>query len=474
MRKREIVMGFALMYNKHWLKNEVLLEKETTENRIDLLNGKIAGALFWLSLPIMGTQFIEMAYNLFDTMWVGQLGNQAVTAVGVAGSFMWVGSGIAMIPQIGGQVMTGQSIGEGNMMKARRFARTAIQLMLLIMIAYSLICIVFRHQLISFFRLHDPDTAAFAASYLLIVSLGHIVMGFNYVMQGVLTAAGDSKTPFKYNASGAVLNIILDPILIFGIGPFPELGVKGAAIATVFSECVVSLMFARFIRADDYLFKDFRLLGGFEQKEAVRIVRLGAPPAIFNIGYAFISMVISRIIVTFGDAAVAIQRIGGQIESVTWMTCDGFSYAMNAFTSQNYGAENYDRVRKGFRTGTGMVTIFGVLATALLVLGAAPIFSIFIHEPDVIAGGANYLRIVGLSELFMGYELATSGAFNGLGQTKLPAAVGLILTVARIPMCYLLMPSLGINGVWWAISLSSIMKGILLNILFIYRLKKLQ
>ena len=121
-----------------------------------------------------------------------------------------------------------------------------------------------------------------------------------------------------------------------------------------------------------------------------------------------------------------------------------------------------------------MVTVFGILATALLVLGAVPIFSIFIHEPDVIAGGAGYLRIVGLSQLFMGYELATSGAFNGLGQTRLPAAVGLILTVARIPMCYLLMPVLGINGVWWAISLSSIMKGTLLNILFIYRLKKLQ
>ena len=452
----------------------MLLEKEKTENRIDLLNGKIAGALFWLSVPIMGTQFIEMAYNLFDTMWVGQIGNQAVTAVGVAGSFMWLGSGIAMIPQIGGQVMTGQSIGEGNQEKARRFAGTAIRLMLLFMIVYSLICIVFRHQLISFFRLHDPDTAAMAASYLSIVSIGHIVMGFNYVMQGILTAAGDSKTPFKYNASGAVLNIILDPVLIFGIGPFPELGVNGAAIATVFSELVVSVMFAVFVSKDDYLFEDFSLFRGFEYKEALRIIKLGAPPAIFNIGYAFISMVISRIIVTFGDAAVAIQRIGGQIESVTWMTCEGFSYAMNAFTAQNYGAENYERVKKGFKTGTAMVTVYGVLATALLVLGAAPIFSIFIHEPDVIAGGANYLRIVGLSQLFMGYELATSGAFNGLGQTKLPAAVGLILTVARIPMCYLLMPVLGINGVWWAISLSSILKGTLLNILFIYKLKKLQ
>ena len=450
------------------------MQQNGAENRIDLLNGNIAGALFRLSLPIMGTQFITMAYNLFDTMWVGQIGNQAVTAVGVAGSFMWVGSGFAMIPQIGGQVMTGQSIGEGDLPKARRFAREAIQLVLLFMAIYAFLCVVFRRQLISFFRLHDPDTAAAAAAYLAIVSVGSIVMGFNIVMEGILTAAGDSKTPFKYNASGAILNIILDPFLIFGIGPFPRLGVMGAGIATVFSEAVVALMFAGFIRRDGYLFEGFSLSGNIEKKEAARIIKLGAPPAIFNIGYAFISMVISRIIVTFGDAAVAIQRIGGQIESVTWMTAEGFSYAMSAFTSQNYGAGNYGRVRKGFNTGTAMMTIYGLAVTALLVLGAAPIFGIFIHEPDVIAGGADYLRIVGLSQLFMSYELATSGAFNGLGQTKLPAAVGLTLTVARIPACYLLMPLLGINGVWWAISLSSILKGTILNLLFLYRLKKLQ
>ena len=449
------------------------MDNEASGNRIDLLNGNIANALFRLSLPIMGTQFIEMAYNLFDTMWVGQVGNQAVTAVGVAGSFMWLGSGIAMIPQLGGQVMTGQSIGEGDLPKARRFAETAIRLMFLMMLVCALLCIVFRHALIAFFHLHDPGTAALAATYLSIVAPGFIVMGFNYVMQGILTAAGDSKTPFKYNASGAVLNILLDPILIVGIGPFPALGVIGAAIATVFSECVVALMFARFVKTDDYLFEGFRLIGKVERKEALRIISLGAPPAIFNICYAFVSMLISRIIVTFGDAAVAIQRVGGQIESVTWMTAEGFSYSMNAFTSQNYGAANYDRVRKGFKTGTAMVTVFGVAATALLVLGAVPIFSIFLHEPDVIAGGANYLRIVGLSELFMSYELATTGAFNGLGQTKLPAAIGLILTVARIPMCYLLMPLMGINGVWWAMTISSILKGSLLNILFCIRLRRM-
>ena len=449
------------------------MEHDGSDKRIDLLNGRIAGALFRLSLPIMGSQFANMAYNLFDTMWVGQLGQQAVTAVGAAGTFMWIGSGIAMIPQVGGQVMVGQSIGEDDLDKARRYAKAALRLMLISMTVYAFICIVFRHPLISFYRLHDPDTAAASAKYLAIVSASDVFMGLNIVMEGLLAATGDSKTAFKYNLTGVIMNIVLDPLIIFGIGPFPALGVNGAGIATISSEFVVSALFALCIMRDGYLFKDFSLTGGSTGREMLHVAKLGAPPAIFNIGYAFINMVISRMIVTFGDAAIAVQRIGGQIESVTWMTCDGFAYSMSAYTSQNYGAGNYDRVRKGFSVGTAMVTGFGLIATALLVLGAGPLFSLFIREPAVIAGGVSYLHIVGLSQLFMGYELSTTGAFNGIGQTKLPAAIGLVLTAARIPACYLLMPYLGINGVWWAISISSILKGTVLNILYLYKLKKL-
>lgn len=456
------------------VKKEVLVENEKVSNRIDLLNGSIAGALFWLSLPIMGSQFANLAYTLIDTMWVGRLGNQAVTAVGAAGTFLWIGSGFAMIPQIGGQVMAGQSIGEGDMDKARRYSKAAVMLMVAGMAVYGLACIVFRHPLIAFYRLHDPETAAMSAAYLAIISVCNVFMGFNLVMEGLLAATGDSKTSLKYNLVGTVFNIVLDPLIIFGIGPFPALGVNGAGIATLLSEIIVSALFALNVAHDDYLFADFSIFGKIGKNEVLHIVKLGTPPAIFNIVYAFVSMVISRIIVTFGDAAIAVQRIGGQIESLTWMTGEGFSYSMSAFTSQNYGAGNYDRVRKGFNTGTAMMTVFGIAVTALLVLGAVPVFSIFIKEPDMIADGATYLRIVGLSELFMSYELATTGAFNGLGQTKLPAAIGFVLTAARIPMCYLLMPLMGINGVWWAMTISSVLKGVILNALFIYRLKKLK
>lgn len=444
------------------------MEQKQSGRRIDLLNGSIAGGLFWLAVPIMGTQFIQMAYNLFDTMWVGQIGAGAVTAVGTAGSFMWIGEGISMIPQIGGQIMAGQSIGEDEMGKARRYALEAIQLVIAMMLIYALISIVFSHQLISFFNLHDTETVKLSESYLRAVSTGHAVMGFNFVMQGLLTATGDSKTSFKYNATGLALNIVLDPFLIFGIGPFPEWGVIGAAVATVFSECVVSVLLIRFIIRDDYLFSGFDIRSRFQRAEMLHIIRLGAPPALFNVFFAFASMIISRIIVVYGDAAIAIQKIGGQIESVSWMSSDGFAYAMNSFTAQNYGAGQTDRVRRGFATGMTMMTVYGLFASALLILGAAPIFDIFLNEPDIIAGGAEYLRIAGLSQIFICYEIVTTGAFSGLGKTTLPAVISTILTVSRIPLSLILAPVLGgLTCIWWIMTVTSIVKGVLL--IFLYR-----
>lgn len=439
------------------------IKKKRDNSRIDLLNGSIAKALFWLALPIMGSSFVQMAYNLFDTMWVGQLGNSAVTAVGTAGSFMWIGQGIAMIPQIGGQIQCGQSIGENDIRKAGRYARESVQLMLVSMIIYAALSIIFRESLISFFRLHDAATAVSSQTYLMIVSLGYPFMGFNFVMQGLMTAAGDSRTSFKFNATGMLLNIILDPLMIFGIGFFPVWGVNGAAAATIISEAVVSLLFFNFIRHDSYLFSSFSFIEKPERKELIHIMRLGAPPALFNIAFAIVNMIISRIIVTYGDSAIAIQKIGGQIESVSWMSSDGFAVAMNAFTAQNFGADRRERVKQGFRTGMLMMTVYGILITALLIIGAAPIFDIFINDPATIAGGADYLRILGFSQLFICYEIVTTGAFNGLGKTRFPAATGFILTAARIPACFILAPLMGgINGIWWAISLSSILKGTVL------------
>jgi Na+-driven multidrug efflux pump len=180
-------------------------------------------------------------------------------------------------------------------------------------------------------------------------------------------------------------------------------------------------------------------------------------------------MFIARIIAKWGPIPIAVQKIGSQIESISWMTATGFSTALGAFVGQNYGAGKWGRIYKGYFRAIGIVSIIGLFATGLLIFGARPIFSLFIPEAEAVKIGVDYLKILGLSQLFMTIEITTAGAFNGLGKTTTPALIGIVFNGLRIPGAIFLssIAALGLNGVWWSISISSIFKGIILATLFI-------
>ena len=196
-------------------------------------------------------------------------------------------------------------------------------------------------------------------------------------------------------------------------------------------------------------------------------MRIGVPSAVQNLIYAGISMILTRLITGWGDLAVAAQRVGSQIESVSWMVGDGFSAAVNAFLGQNYGAKRYDRVRRGYFCAIAMTAAWGLCTTFLLIGMARPLFSIFLQEEEVMALGVNYLRIVGLSQMFMMVEQTSIGAFSGLGRTLYPSIVSVTFTSARIPVAVLLSSVMGLSGIWWALSISSMVKGCILFVSFV-------
>jgi len=183
-------------------------------------------------------------------------------------------------------------------------------------------------------------------------------------------------------------------------------------------------------------------------------------------------MVIARILAGWGSTPIAVQSVGSQIESISWMTAGGFQTALSAFVGQNYGANKWDRIYKGYFTAIGIISVIGIITSCLLIFLPGPIFSIFIREQNVIKDGIIYLRILGVSQFFMCIEITTSGAFNGIGKTIPPSVVGIALNAMRIPGALLLSIPLGLNGVWWSISLSSIIKGIILTSWFILLLQR--
>lgn len=429
----------------------------------DLTQGSILQALTRLAIPIIATSFVQMAYNLTDMIWVGRVGSGAVAAVGTAGFFTWLANAIILIPKVGAEVGVAQAIGRKDIADAKSYIRHSLQLIVLLSVLYGIGLVVFRHPLVGFYRLGESIESA-ARTYLVIVSLGMVFFAINPIFTAIFNGSGDSTTPFRINVIGLVMNIILDPLLIFGLGPIPRLGTAGAAIATVIAQLIVTLVFVWEAKKRPELFAGLNLRSKPDRPHLKRIVNLGFPVALQSGFFTLIAMAIARILAQWGPLPIAVQQVGSQIESISWMTAGGFQTAMSAFIGQNYGAKKWERVSKGYFVGLGIVSILGLFATFLLIFGARPLFSLFIPEQEAIAHGVVYLRILGVSQLFMCIEIVTAGAFIGHGKTFPPSIVGIGFNLLRIPMALILSTtSLGLDGVWWAISISSIFKGLVLS-----------
>src|SRR5690625_798073 len=178
------------------------------DRNIDLTKGNIFKTLVKLALPIMGTSFIHMAYNLTDIMWLGRLSTEAVAAAGTAGFFMWFGSGLILMSQIGVGVEVAQAYGRNDIDEARKYISNGIQLNIIMAMVYGIILIIFRHLIIGFFKLTDINVYNMSIEYLIIISIGMVFNFINPVLSTILNSSGDSMTPFKVNAVGLVFNML--------------------------------------------------------------------------------------------------------------------------------------------------------------------------------------------------------------------------------------------------------------------------
>ena len=440
----------------------------------NLTKGPILKTLTKLAIPIMASSFLGTLYNITDMAWIGLLGSKAVAGVGVGGMFTWLSQGLAAMARMGGQVQVAQCIGRGERDRAHGFAQAAVQLAALMGMAYAVISLVFTRQMVAFFQLTDPEAQTAALAYTKI-ACGLIVFSFlTLTMTGLYTAQGDSKTPFLANLIGLVTNMILDPVLILGPGPFPKLGVVGAAIATVTAQAIVMTMMILgvIIQKKENVLKGIHLTAKIPREYLGGLCRIGIPTAIQGMAYCTISMVLTRMVSAYGAEAVATQRVGGQIESISWNTADGFAAALNAFIAQNYGAGKMDRVRKGYRASLWTVGIWGLLISFVFICFPQAIADIFFHEPKAVATAVGYLVIIGFSEAFMCVELTTVGALSGLGRTRLCSIISIAFTSARIPLAIILGGLIGLSGIWWALSITSIIKGIIFTCTFLWITRK--
>lgn len=444
------------------------------KEKVDLLNGSIAKGLTSLALPIMMTSFLQMAYNMTDMIWIGRLGADAVAAVGVAGMLIWLSNGVVMIPRIGGQVKVAQCLGAQREEEAATYTKTAFQMAIFLGILFGFCCIALNKLMIGMFHLSSVHIIQDASNYTYVAG-GLIIINFmNQIFTGVYTALGKSTVTLKATLVGLSINIIVDPMLIFGYGPFPKMGVMGAAIATVIAQFIVLCVFIVVTMKEKQIFPEIKNWRNIDLNASKIIGKIGFPAGVQSMMMTTISIIISRIITSFGDSAIAVQKVGTQIESVSWMTAEGFGSAVNALIAQNHGANQNDRVDKGYKTAMFMMGVWGVITTLGLIIFPGPLFKIFISEPDMLGLGVDYLMILGYSQLFMCMEIATVGAFQGLGKSFPPSVIVIACSILRVPLAYILCnTSLGLDGIWWAITISTFIKGTTLPLWFMIERRKM-
>lgn len=439
----------------------------------DFTQGSIFKKLIKLAMPIMAVSFIQMTYTMVDIIWIGRIGSKAVAAVGSVGLLMWMMNSFALLSKVSAEVSIGQSIGAKRLDKAKMYASHTTTIALTMGISFALLFIMFPQTVVSFFKL-ESDIHAIAVSYLKLAIIGIPIMFLILNFSGIYIGSGRSDIPFYFNAIGLALNIILDPVLIFGFGFFPKLGTQGAAIATVLSQTVVLSLFIWHLRSKRGALGNFSFVVKPRRSYTVNILKLGIPVAAMNVYFSLINMNLTRIAsIHGGHLGVTSQTTGGQIEGITWNTSQGFATALGSFVAQNYGAGRMDRAKRAYRYTLIAMTTLGIVVTWAFMFHGNIIFSVFIPEQEAWLAGGNYLYIMAFSQIFMMLELTTQGMFNGLGRTSPPAIISIVFNTVRIPLAIILAGPMGINGVWWAISISSFFKGTVLMMWYLMVQKKL-
>lgn len=422
----------------------------------DLTSGGILRKLLFISVPIMAVQFMQMAYNLTDIFWLGRIGPDAVAASGTAGLFMWLSSSLMLIGKVGSEIGVSQAFGRGDKKDGLRYAQNALLLSAFIGIIFALVLILLNRPFIGFFQLQNAAVEHKARQYLMIVAISIPFSCATGVFTGSFNASGNSRTPFFISGIGLVLNMALDPLFILYLG----WGVEGAAIATTAAQAVVFILFFVAMKCfRNRPFETFKVRQKPDKGIIRQILIWTIPISLESMLFCMLSMITSRFEASFGTNAIAVSRVGNQIESLSWLISGGFSSALISFVGQNFGAGKKDRIQRALKVAVLLMTVWGMLVMLILIGPGGTIFSLFMPDPSLSELGMTYMRIIAISQIPLCLEAVYGGVFKGRGQSVPPALISIITNALRVFIAYFMsQTSLGLYGIWIVIALSAVVR----------------
>lgn len=429
----------------------------------DLTEGTISRHIFYLALPVIFSNLFQTLFNIVDMFWVGRLGASALAAVAMSGSIMMVLMFVLMGVGMGTIALVSRYTGAKQEHAADNAAMQSLLLGTVLALILSIIGYYLTVPLLKLLGA-DPEVLLLGKDYLQVIFLGVIVVFYMFLVSAIFQGAGDTLTPMFILGTVTFVNIILDPLMIFGVGPFPEMGVTGAAWATVISEglgslIALSLIFLGFSRVHVRL-SEFRV----DFPTIMKILEIGVPASAQMSLRGFMMVFLMAFVAGFGTMAVAAYGVGLRLNMIVMMPGFGFAAAAATLVGQNLGAKAPKRASQSAWTATWYYMIFMFIMALLFFIFAPQLISIFNRVPEVISIGAIFLRLVSLSFIFTALGLVLGRAMNGAGDTISPLVLTFIsLWMVQIPLAYYLsnFTPLGVRGVFYSILISNTLLGVL-------------
>ena len=422
----------------------------------DYTSGNLNKAVLYLSVPMVLEMALESVFSVVDAYFVGRLGSAALAAVGITDAVATLIFAIGIGISLGTTAMVSRRIGEKKPGEAAKAAAQSIWLGVIVSIPIAIIGLVFSEEILILMGATN-DVIKIGSGFTTILITGNITILLLFILNAVFRGAGDAIIAMRILWISNAINIILDPVLIFGLGSFPELGVTGAAIATTIGRGsgVIIQMYALFKSKSRITLKVSDLKPDYKiMMKLVRISIGGISQFIISTA-SWIGLV--RILALFGSAALAGYTIAIRIIIFSIMPSWGMANAAATLVGQNLGAGNPQRAEKSVWIAGYSNFIFLMLIAIIFISFPELLISLFTSDPETLRIGARALRIISYGYGFYAFGMVMVQAFNGAGDTMTPTKINLfVYWLFQIPMAYLLARSFAFaeDGVFWAITIA--------------------
>ena len=427
--------------------------------------------VFNMSLPVIISMLVQALYNVVDSIFVGQFNSDALEAVSLAFPMQNLMISFAVGIGVGTNSLVARHLGEKRPDRASEVANTGIFLNLIGYAAFAVLAIFI---ITPFFGMQTsiPEVAEYGKDYLSVIMFFGFGIFLEITGERLLQSTGMTKLSMISQATGAVINIILDPILIFGYLGAPQMGARGAAIATVTGQLIAGIVaiILNIVFNKDIKLSIARVLRPVGH-DIAEIFKIGIPSMILNAIMSAVVFIMNLILKGFSEDAITAYGIYFKLLSFVYMPIFGLNNGLVPIFSYNYGSRQVDRIKKAYRVGIISALIYMAACTIVFELCAGPLLRMFSATESVESIGLVALRIMAIGFVMSGFEIINSTLFQSVGSPMKSLIVTIIRQgAALIPSALILAQTGNVNNVWWAMVIAEV-TGLILSFIFYKGLK---